>query len=81
LGNLTCSGYHREKTRYRPEKPKVRNTGNENVRGPWSYETNMYIRWVEDVWRPSLGMLKVKVVVVMRMVASRSQGCGKQCEQ
>src|SRR6266566_9087860 len=52
--------------------------GNENVRGPRSYETKICI---SDGWRPSLGMLKVKVVVAMRMVASRSQGCGKQCEQ
>jgi hypothetical protein len=32
--------------------------GNENVRGPRSCETNMYIIWVEGVWRR--GMLKVR---------------------
>jgi len=54
--------------------------GNRNVRG--SCEINTYysinIR-VEGIW--GRGMLKVKVVVTMRMVAGRSHGCGKQCGQ
>ena len=55
LGKVTSSGYCREKSRYQPEKPKVRNMGNGNIRGPRSYETGprsyetkVYIIWVED---------------------------------
>jgi hypothetical protein len=51
--------------------------GNGNVRGPRSCETNMYIMWVEGVWPLwRRGMLKGKVIIAVRMVAGRSQGCG-----
>ena len=50
LSNLIRSGYHREKSRYRPEKAKVRNVGNGNGNGPWSCKTNMYIIWVGGVY-------------------------------
>ena len=32
-GNVTSSGYRKEESRSRPEKPKVTNMGNGNVRG------------------------------------------------
>jgi hypothetical protein len=62
-----------------PKNEKVWNMGNRNVTGPRSCETNMYVIWMEGVWRR--GMLKVKVVVAMRMATGRSQGSGKQCGQ
>jgi hypothetical protein len=42
LGNVTSSGYRRETSKLRPEKPKARNLGNEDVRGPRSCKANTY---------------------------------------
>jgi len=47
----------------------VRKIGTGNVRGPRSCEINVYIIWVQGVWRRE--MLKVKVVVAMRMAAGK----------